>query len=756
MRYIYVIFLLVSLSFVACQSSAPETEQSERIESKTLFTLLDSSGVDFNNFLVEDPENQGLDKIYMYNGGGVAIGDLDGDGLSDLVFTGNQVENKIYKNLGNMKFKDITEGSGLDIENAGWCSGITMVDINQDGHLDLYICRSYWKDPKLRSNQLFVNTGNATFSEQAAEYGLDQGGFSIQATFFDYDLDGDLDMYLMNQPDEYDIDYETVVNQLSRPLSMKTSDQFYRNDGGGKFTNVTKEAGILNYGYGLSMAVADINQDGYTDVYVANDFYQSDFYYVNNGDGTFTERSRDYFNHVTYYAMGSSVSDFNNDGLLDIFVLDMMAADNYRQKTNMASMDVEQFWMLIEDGFHYQYMRNTLQVNNGRGSFSEIGQLAGIASTDWSWAALFADVDNDGWKDLFVSNGFRRDVRNVDANIKIDELSEEQKKVGPFSNEQILDLLKLFPVQKMSNYLFWNTSGYSFENRSVEFGLNEPSFSHGAAYADLDQDGDLDLVVNNLMEPAFVYRNNSRESNQNHYLRVKLNGLQGNLRGIGAKVSIYAGEQMQFQEMQVVTGYQSSIEDILHFGLGSQDLIDRLTVQWMDGRIQILENVEVDQVLSLDQSNARIGELNTSNPETIFEEAGLLDFTHVEKAYEDFETEVLIPHKMNEFGPKLASGDVNGDGLEDIFVGGGAGQAGALFIQTTEGFQKSNWAHDPGSEDQGAAFFDADGDNDLDLYVVSGSNEFGEGSSELADRLYLNDGSGVFSKSTNIPASFFR
>ncbi len=747
MRFSY---LLVGLLLASCQSSAPESVAVLSTGSQKLFTLLDSSGVDFNNFLVEDYINHGLDKIYIYNGGGVAVGDLDGDGLADLVFTGNQVDNKIYKNLGGLKFRDITEGSGLDLENGGWCSGVTMVDINQDGHLDLYICRSYWEDPKLRSNQLFINKGDATFTEQSAAYGLDNQDFSIQGTFFDYDLDGDLDMYLLNQPDETHIEFEGLVELLKKPLRMKTSDQFYRNDGDGRFTNITKEAGVLNYGYGLSAAIADFNQDGYPDVYVANDFIQNDFYYENNGDGTFSERLRDYFDHVTFYAMGSSVSDFNNDGLLDLFVLDMMAEDNYRQKTSMASMNVEGFWALINSGFHYQYMRNTLQVNNGRGSFSEIGQLAGISSTDWSWAALFADVDNDGWKDLFVSNGYRRDIRNVDANKKLDKITEQNK--GMFLQEELQEMLDLFPVQKMSNYLFWNTSGYSFENRSVEFGLNEPSFSHGAAYCDLDLDGDLDLVVNNLMDPAFVYRNNSREISQNHYLRVNLNGLKGNLRGIGAKVTIHTGDQMQFQEMQVVSGYQSSVEDILHFGLGNVKMVDRLTVVWMDGRGETLENVPVNQVLTLEQVNARKLTPDKTTPETTFTELETtLDFTHVEQAYNDYEIEVLVPHKMNEFGPKLASGDVNGDGLEDLFVGGGAGQTGALFIQTKTGFQKTAWAHDPDSEDMGAAFFDADGDKDLDLYIVSGSNEFGEDAPELADRLYLNDGNGIFTKSKNIP-----
>jgi hypothetical protein len=722
-----------------------------------LFTLLrpEETGIAFTNKVYEDDDNHPFGYTYFYNGGGVAIGDINNDGLPDLFFTGNMVPNKLYLNKGDFVFEDITDRAALG-ETGGWSNGVTMVDINLDGYLDIYVCRSYYlKTPTLRENLLFINNGDLTFREEAAAYRLNDPGFSVQAAFFDYDRDGDLDMYLGNHYNNIEgYDRKFLVQEEIPPDFV--GDRLMRNNGDGTFDDVTMESGIENMGCALGVGIGDLNDDGWPDVYVANDFLVSDVLFLNNGDGTFTESIHATLKHSSFYGMGSALADFNNDGLLDIAVTDMLAADNYREKTMMSSMDVKGFRRLIQSGFHHQYMRNTLQLNNGNGTFSEIGYLAGIARTDWSYSVLLADFDNDGWKDMFVANGYRRDARDIDAtNVWTGVLKKQGMK---FRRGQLRELLELLPVNRLPNYLFKNNGDLTFSDRTAAFGLIEGSFSSGAAYGDLDNDGDLDLVVTNLMDPAFVYRNESESRKGGNYLRVLLKGPSMNPAGIGAKVMIAHNGGIQHQEFHVTRGFHSSVEYALHFGLGDTERIDSLRVIWPDGRTQEIGPERANQTIKLDYDEGREpdGGSGRSTVDTrmreVTDDVGVA-FVHRENDYDDYIKEVLLPHKMSQFGPNIAVGDVNGDGRDDFYAGGAAQQTGVLYLRDGEGrFRLAGggpWAADAGFEDVGALFFDADGDGVPDLYVVSGGNAFAPASHLYQDRLYINDGTGTFEKSAD-------
>ena len=743
------------------QSAASATLSPEKASPHFEKVESEQSGISFINRLKEDRFRNILMYQYYYNGGGVAAGDIDNDGKTDLFFTGNSVANKLYRNLGDFQFEDISRASGiLPPGGASWCTGVTMADVNADGWLDIYVSRSGNLQPENRENLLYVNQQDGTFREQAKEYGLNDAGYSVQAAFFDYDRDDDLDMFLINHGMEY---YNGRIMAQSNQRDPYVGDKLFRNDGG-KFVDVSASAGIIGtqHSYGLGLTVGDVNRDGWDDIYVANDFYEHDYLYLNNQDGTFVESIHQATRQISFFGMGVDIADFNNDLWPDIMVVDMAAPDHFRQKSNLAGISDAKFRDFVEKGYHFQYMYNSLQLNTPRAfpeeatpsnaSFSNISRLAGVAETDWSWAPLFADFDNDGWQDLFITNGLRKDVLNNDFVAGINQKLEAMNaRFVELDEPAAQSLLSQMPSQKIANYLYHNQGDLTFQNVSQAGGLGEATFSNGAAYADLNNDGYLDLIVNNLDDVATVYRNRP-PSERDHFLRIKLSGSSGNPFGVGTNVTLYHQKMPQMRQLQPTRGYQSSIEPILHFGVGASAIVDSIQVVWPDGNIQVLTEVATNQTLTIFHQNSEAKpEISPIRPTPLFREitdqAGV-DFRHRESDYDDFDREFLLPYKLSDFGPALAVADVNGDGQDDIFVGGAKGQAGQLYVQSASGtFTRHNsqpWAQQAASEATDAMFFDADGDQDMDLYVVNGSNEYEVGSPALQDHLYVNDGAGNF------------
>ncbi len=741
----------------ACHNRVDEKNQQP---ANPLFTLLDSlqTKIEFNNLLTEGLNTNVMMYEYFYNGGGVAVGDVNGDGLQDIYFTGNMVDNKLYLNKGNMHFEDITDFAGVQGRPGPWKTGTTIVDINGDGRLDLFVCYSGKINGKKRIPQLFINQGNNSngvpyFKDEAYRYGITDSSFSTQAYFFDYDRDGDLDMLLMNDnPSRLTHLDETKIKVLVNTHDNQAGMRLFENKDN-HFIDVTKQSGLLNttLNYNLAAGIADINNDGWPDIYVTNDYLTPDYLYINNHDGTFTDQLQKMVGHTSYSSMGSDIADINNDGLPDIFTQDMLPEDNHRLKVLYTPDNYEQFDVLLRMGFYYQYMRNMLQMNNGDGTFSETGQLAGISNTDWSWAPLFADYDNDGWKDLFVTNGYVRDYTNMDF----------LKYMGDFLHNRsvmrtdLLELVKKIPVYSFKNHMFKNNGDLTFSNVGKLWGLDAISNSNGAAYADLDNDGDLDLIVNNINKPAFIYRNEVNNQRDNHYIALKLEGAGKNTQGIGAKVYIFNKGKQQYLEQMPERGFQSSVSLVLHFGLGKENSIDSLRIIWLSGKEQVLRNVKTNQFLTLNEKDARADFHIPAIPSSIFKEVkSLINYKPAEIGINDFKRQPLLINPLSFVGPCLIKGDVNNDGLEDIYVGGGNGKAGALYIQQKSGafIQKTELAFeaDSFSEDADGLFFDANGDGFTDLYVVSGGyHNYTANDPLLQDRLYINDGKGNFVKSNN-------
>lgn len=731
----------------------------------------EATGIDFRNDIEETQHNNILTYEYTYNGAGVAAGDLNNDGWPDLYFCGNSVPNKLFLNKGDWKFEDITATSGT-AGRGDWKTGVTMVDVNGDGWLDIYVCYSgnapgegynlpVIKDHSSRANQLFINNGgepgaSPTFTEQAEAYGLDAiGTFSTQGYFFDYDLDGDLDMFLLNHANMF---YSAFFN-TTRLRSLRHpyfGNKLFRNDGN-KFVEVSAEAGFHGSGlnFGLSAAISDLNHDNWPDIYVTNDYEEQDFCYINNRDGTFTEVSHTIFGHLSKFGMGSDIADINNDGLQDIIVLDMLPEDNHRQKLLKGPDEFDRYALAVDSGYHHQYMRNTLQLNRGFGPdslprFSEIGQLAGISNTDWSWAPLLADFDNDGMKDIFAGNGYLRDYNNMDFMKYTGNVYEAAK-----TAHQEVDYMKLIqqlPSTELSNYVYRNSDGMFFEDVTASWGLTTTAVSNGAVYADLDNDGDLDLVTNNLNGQASVWRNNQENIQKNNFLKVKLKGRQPNTYGTGAKVWITAGQEI-FQETYTQRGYLSSVDPVLTIGIGQADMISELKVRWPDGTSTIQKDVAPNQLIVVEQVAGIVqpapGGVPNKTVLTDVTASSGLDFTHQENPFIDYKVQRLLFAQLSRLGGKLSAGDVNNDGNDDVFFGGASGQAGQLFLGNDDGtFRHAGngpWEEHAESEDLASVFFDADNDGHLDLYVVSGGNEFPAGSRLYQDRLYLNDGNGSFS-----------
>ncbi|MBA83054.1 MULTISPECIES: VCBS repeat-containing protein [unclassified Leeuwenhoekiella] len=743
------LIILALLTNISCENTKTKENQEAY---DTLFTKIPAelTGIKFINTVKETEDFHPFNYPYIYNGGGVAIGDINNDGLDDIYFTANQTSNKLYLNKGDLQFEDITDKAGVT-DAQGWTTGVSMIDINDDGWLDLYVCKSASRnEPELRKNLLFVNQQNGTFKEEATRWGIHDDGFSVQSYFLDYDKDGDLDLFLINHRDDFfnSIDLDALL--ADKDYFPQTSDHLYRNDGT-FFTDVTLESGIINKEYSLSASIGDFNNDGWPDIFVANDFITPDKLYLNKRDGTFSNQINTRVKHTSYSSMGSDYADINNDFLPDLLVLDMSAEDHQRGKQNMPSMDTNGFLKTALSGYHYAYMSNVLNLNNGNGYFSDIAQYAGVAKTDWSWAPLLADFDQDGYKDIFISNGIKRELGNQDFGNLIHNSGKFNVGETP-----IAKILEQLPSNKLKNYAYRNKSQLAFENAITAWGFEEAVNSNGAAYSDLDNDGDLDLVLNNMDAEASVYRNNSTAN----FLSVKLTGPGKNSSALGATVRIYTDSLQQEQQLYLSRGFQSSVSPTLVFGLGPEEQINRIEVAWGDGKVYTEEYLDANQFLEINYAD--------SNPMSKAQDQSLpaawksvnpkslgLNYAHREKYYNDFDRQVLLPQKQSQKGPAFAAADLNNDGLEDWFIGGARDQAGIIYFREQSGAFKTvsqpALEADKKHEDQGAVFFDADKDGDLDLYVTSGAYEFDENDTLLQDRLYLNDGSGNFSKTNILP-----
>ena len=744
----YLIVLLCML-ILSCKKPIRELN-TETLEGGFELLASEKTGIDFNNRIQETESFHHFFYAQIYNGAGVAIGDINNDGLPDVFFCGNQVADRLYLNKGNFQFEDITKKSRA-ARNSGWSWGVTMADVNADGYLDIYVSRhGLFMNPEDRKNQLYINNQDLTFTESAMKYGLADAGFSTQAVFFDMDGDGDLDMYQVNQPADQKL---LGKYKFTKKHTELFKDKLYENRNG-RYHDVSTKAGISReFAYGLSVSATDFNNDGYTDLYVSNDYDEPDAMYYNNGDGTFRNVVDSNLKHFSRFSMGSDSGDINNDGLMDLMTIDMSSEDHYRSKTNMKPMSSEAFHGFVEEGKQYQYMVNTLQLNTGMGSFSDIGNLAGVSRTDWSWSSLIVDLDNDGWKDILITNGIKKDVLNNDHLTKVKSMNLK------ITKKDFFEVSKKAPSEPLSNYAFKNKGNVQFEKVSKEWGFDTPSFSSGMAFGDLDNDGDLDVVINNMESEAFVYKNNAT----GNFLKIELKGPDKNQFGYGAKATIYHNGKMQVTDNMVSRGYLSSVESGLFFGLGKDVKVDKVEIQWPDGKANVYENVRANDILTAKYSKAKLlekpKEENLALLSKIETEAIGINFKHQENKYDEYQEEILLPHNVSQNGPFTAVADVNGDNLDDFFIGGASGQSGVLYLQKQNGqFVKNEtqpWEKDRISEDLGALFLDVDADGDVDLFIASGGSEFKQGDARLKDRLYMNDGKGQFIKNNNALPNIF-
>jgi len=735
-----------------------------------LFTQVASSQshISFVNEIKEDTAFNILTYEYLYNGGGVAVGDINNDGLQDIVFSGNMVSSRLYLNKGNLSFEDITEQSGFT-GKPKWKTGIVMADVNGDGLMDIYACYSGPGTDDQRANELYLNQGIKNgvpfFKEEAKNYGVDAPGtYSTTAAFFDMDNDGDLDMLLVNHADMF---YNPFFNtgKLRAARNPKFGNRLYRNDNN-RFTDVSEEAHIAGSGlnFGLGAGISDINNDGWADIYVTNDYDERDFLYLNNQDGTFREVLDKAAGHISEFSMGCDIADYNNDLRPDVMVLDMLPEDNHRQKLLKGADAYDKYTLRVEHGFHKQQMRNTLQLNNGTDSsgtpiFSEVGELAGIAATDWSWAPLFADFDNDGWKDLFISNGIFKDITNLDF-VKYTSGYSNHFEDKKGDNVNMWQIIQEMPSTPLKSYFYHNNHDLTFSDVSENWGLDKKLISNGSAYADLDNDGDLDLIVNCLGSEARILRNTTSEKNSSHYLRVKLKGIRGNTLGVGAKLYVTTARISQMQEQCPNRGFQSSVDPVMHIGLGADSIVKTLKIKWPGGKTSLLKNIKANTTITIDEATAVADTACIVEKKFLFADATKssgIGFTHQSPAFVDFKISPLLPYQVSKTGPCLARGDANGDGLQDLFIGTSAGQESVLYLQTPDGkflpAPGQSWNDTKQFTTVSAVFFDADGDGDNDLYLVSGGADYLLNSKNYQDRLYVNDGKGRFTLSESaLPA----
>jgi hypothetical protein len=727
-------------------------------QSDTLFRMLPASesGITFNNRIEDTDTFNILTHEYIYNGGGVGISDFNNDGLQDIFFTGNVVPNKLYLNKGDLKFEDITEQAGINVQGR-WNSGVAIADVNNDGWTDVYVCATMKPDSADRRNMLFINKGTdkdgiPSFSNEAAAYGVEDGGYSVTAAFLDYDIDGDLDLYLLinQRMENLPTNYRPKINDGSAP----NTDRLYRNNNNGTFTEVTKEAGVTHEGFGLGLSISDLNLDGWPDIYVSNDYLSNDVLYINNKNGTFTNRIAEFIGHQSQFSMGNDAADINNDGMPDIITVDMLPETNDRKKTTISNKSYLTYINNEQYKYEYQYVRNMLHLNNGADSeirFSEIGQLAGVHQTEWSWSPLFADFDNDGNKDLIVTNGFPKDITDKD-------FANYRAEVGNVASLGLLE--DSIPIVKIPNYVFRNDGHLNFADVTRQWGMERPSFSNGASFSDLDNDGDLDYLINNINDEAFVYENTLYNSTQksdtrkNNFLRIRLNGGQDNKNHIGSKITLYSNGSLQCYENTIYRGFLSSVEDVVHFGLGNNQRVDSVMVQWPDGNIQTVNDVKVNQIIAIDYKRTSRNFFNgpsLKKRNVIFKSVPHdlgISFKHNEDDKIDFNVQRTLPHKFTQSGPGIAVGDINQDGLDDIIIGGSTYYEASVFFQSPQRTFKSlqNIKRDENKkeEDEGLLLFDADGDADLDLYIVSGSIENYNSTEPYQDRFYRNNGKGNF------------